>query len=284
MKKYVGIILLTAMLSMSFAGCGVAEIESSSDSDFETTTNAGTDASDEEVFTETEATEAATKEITEAVTDEVVTETTAEAVITEIVTEVSAETETSEIYQTKEVFALNGPMARKQSVNEFDNAGFAASFGMNDLTMAENGAYTLTVMIYGYEYFSADDILSLNVGDTIYCLGQPVVIETIEAADSRVKINGGIENGGRFFKTDDNTVYYESGMSDRKSYYSIGENTYTLSENFTMTDNAVMEYPKTYTAEEFAALSDDVYGFRNNNTIVNTVDGVISSIVRNYTP
>lgn len=69
-----------------------------------------------------------------------------------------------------------------------------------------------------------------------------------------------------------------------KSYYTIGVNSYTLAEDFTLTDNAVMESPKTYTASEFAALSDDVYGFRNRNTIVNTTDGVISSIVRNYTP
>ena len=155
---------------------------------------------------------------------------------------------------------------------------------MDKLVKNEEGAYTLTVKIYRYEYFSGDDILSLKTGDTVYCLGQPVKVETIETSEGMVRINGGIENGGRIFKTNDNTIYFESGMNDRKSYYIIGENTYTLSDNFTMTDNSVMESPKTYTAEEFAAFSDDAAGFRNSNTIVKTTDGMISSIVRNYIP
>ena len=303
MKKYLLSIILTAMLSMSLAGCGMTENESSSDSSGEKTTqteeSAATEAvsaettkeQEKEVSTEAVTTEAESEISTEAVTTAAESEVPTEAVTTEAESEVPTEAEIeisteapTETAEAKEVFALNGPMARKQNVSEFNNAKVPASFTMNDLVQAGDGTYTLTVTLYGYEYFSAKDITALTAGDTVYCLGTPVKVETAEISGDRVIINGGIENGGRVFRTNDNSVYYESGMNSAKSYYTIGVNTYTLAEDFTMTDNAVMESPKTYTADEFAALSDDVYGFRNRNTIVNTTDGVISSIVRNYTP
>ena len=303
MKKYLLSIILTAMLSMSLAGCGMTENESSSDSSGEKTTqteeSAATEAvsaettkeQEKEVSTEAVTTEAESEISTEAVTTAAESEVPTEAVTTEAESEVPTEAEIeisteapAETAEAKEVFALNGPMARKQNVSEFNNAKVPASFTMNDLVQAGDGSYTLTVTLYGYEYFSAKDITALTAGDTVYCLGTPVKVETAEISGDRVIINGGIENGGRVFRTNDNSVYYESGMNSAKSYYTIGVNTYTLAEDFTMTDNAVMESPKTYTADEFAALSDDVYGFRNRNTIVNTTDGVISSIVRNYTP
>lgn len=293
MKKYVSSILVTAMLSMSLVGCGASGKDNSSDSVDEAIVQAGAFVTEGTESSEAITTEAATETTTKAATTETATETTTEAATTETVTETTAESataseaateSTTETAEAKEVFALNGPLARKQSVKEFDNAEFAASFTMDKLVKNEEGAYTLTVKIYRYEYFSGDDILSLKTGDTVYCLGQPVKVETIETGEGMVRINGGIENGGRIFKTNDNTIYFESGMNDRKSYYIIGENTYTLSDNFTMTDNSVMESPKTYTAEEFAAFSDDAAGFRNSNTIVKTTDGMISSIVRNYIP
>ncbi len=310
MKKYLFAIILTAMLSTSLAGCGMTENKSSSNSAGEKTTQAETSSANEAVTTETETnemeketsaepvtteaeseipieavtTEAESEISTEPVTTEAETEIFTEIVTTDAVNETPAEEVTTEAEEAKEVFALNGPLARKQNVSEFNNAKVPASFTMNDLVQAYDGTYTLTVTLYGYEYFSAKDITALNVGDTVYCLGNPVKVETAEISGDRVIINGGIENGGRVFRTNDYSVYYESGMNDMKSYYTIGVNSYTLAEDFTMTDNAVMESPKTYTASEFAALSDDVYGFRNRNTIVNTTDGVISSIVRNYTP
>ena len=297
MKKYLFTIILTAMLSTSLAGCGMTENKSSSNSAGEKTTQAETSSANEAVTTETATnemekvtsaepvtTEAESEISTEPVTTEAETEIFTEIVTTDAVNETPAEEVTTKAEEAKEVFALNGPLARKQNVSEFNNAKVPASFTMNDLVQAYDGTYTLTVTLYGYEYFSAKDITALNVGDTVYCLGNPVKVETAEISGDRVIINDGIENGGRVFRTNDYSVYYESGMNDMKSYYTIGVNSYTLAEDFTLTDNAVMESPKTYTASEFAALSDDVYGFRNRNTIVNTTDGVISSIVRNYTP
>ena len=184
-----------------------------------------------------------------------------------------------------EIFALNGPLGRHQGVEEFDNAKFAASFGAGDFIKNADGTFTLTTMIYRYEMFSGEDIQSLKVGDTIWCLGKNVAVETIEVRDSGlIIVNGGIENGGRYFKTDENGLYFESGMNDRHSYYEIGENTYTLSADFVFTDNSDMDNPKTYTAEELMSLLTYDTHFVNSNTIVETSNGVVTAIVRNYIP
>lgn len=285
-------IIFAAMLSAALTGCaGTAE---------ETLTNSGSNAGTQAEVTEQsaeaeteKATEAETKKVTEAETEkatEAETEETTEAVTektTEAETEEAAETtaETAAAAEKNEVFALNGPLGRYQGPEEFGNASFAASFTEEDLVKADDGSLSLTVMIYRYELFSGDDITALKKGDVIWCLGHEVVVDTIETrADGTVIINGGIENGGRYFKTDDGAVYFESGMNDVKSYYEIGENTYPIAENFVLTDSSDLDNPVTYTAEEFSALDHGAAGFINSNTIVKTENDVITAIERVYIP
>ncbi len=261
--KRTNVIVTAALLSMILTGCGTAREEI-----------AGTSGSSIETQTNTEkSTEAETEKPTEAETAEVTEQTAA------------ATTAASAAAEPNEVFALNGPLGRYQSPDEFGNATFAASFTEEDLVKQDDGTLALTVMIYRYELFSGDDITALKKGDVIWCLGQEVVVDTIETTDSgTVVINGGIENGGRYFKTDDGAVYFESGMNDVKSYYEIGENTYTLAENFVLTDSSDLDNPVTYTAEEFLTLEHGPAGFINSNTIVKTENDVITAIERVYIP
>lgn len=266
--KHRNIILAAVLLSLSLTGCGTATEETAGTSS-SVETQAGTAE-----FPATETTEAATEQPTEAKTTEAATEKPTDA-----------EAEGAATAEQKAVFALNGPLARHQGVEEFDSASFAAAFDKADLVKAEDGSFSLTVMIYRYEQFSGNDISQLAQGDVIWCLGEEVVVETVETTDSgAVVINGGIENGGRVLKTEDGSIYFESGMNNRKSYYEIGENTYKLAADFVLTDNADPDAPATYTAEEFLAMEQDVTGFINANTIVETTDGVITAIERVYIP
>lgn len=272
MKKYIGIIVLTALLPLTGCGIEVEEISyTSTDSTVEQTTEAATEKTTAETTVESES------------QSETVADTAAP--------EINATTEPATVAQEttaaspNEIFALNGPLGRHQGVEEFDNAKFAASFGAGDFIKNADSTFTLTTMIYRYEMFSVEDIQSLKVGDTIWCLGKNVAVETIEVRDSGlIIVNGGIENGGRYFKTDENGLYFESGMNDRHSYYEIGENTYTLSADFVFTDNSDMDNPKTYTAEELMSLLTYDTHFVNSNTIVETSNGVVTAIVRNYIP
>lgn len=277
MKKYIGIMVLTALLSLT--GCGI-EVEKI-DNTAEQTTEAPAVGTTAETIIESESQSAtAAPEITTTTEAETTTVTQ-----TEPPTEPATTVQETTAASPNEIFALNGPLGRHQGVEEFDNAKFAASFGAGDFIKNADGTFTLTTMIYRYEMFSGEDIQSLKVGDTIWCLGKNVAVETIEVRDSGlIIVNGGIENGGRYFKTDENGLYFESGMNDRHSYYEIGENTYTLSADFVFTDNSDMDNPKTYTAEELMSLLTYDTHFVNSNTIVETSNGVVTAIVRNYIP
>lgn len=277
MKKYIGIMVLTALLSLT--GCGI-EVEKIDNTAEQTTEAPAVGTTAENIIESESQSENAALEITTTTEAETTTVTQTEP-STEPATAVQETTAAS----PNEIFALNGPLGRHQGVEEFDNAKFAASFGAGDFIKNADGTFTLTTMIYRYEMFSGEDIQSLKVGDTIWCLGKNVAVETIEVLDSGlIIVNGGIENGGRYFKTDENGLYFESGMNDRHSYYEIGENTYTLSADFVFTDNSDMDNPKTYTAEELMSLLTYDTHFVNSNTIVETSNGVVTAIVRNYIP
>ncbi len=268
-----------------------AETEESTEAETEKPTEAETEEpakAETKESNKAEADEPANTETEESTKAETVEPTKAEAEkSTEAETDepTKAETEESTKAEKIEVFALNGPLGRYQSPAEFGDAKFAASFTKDDLVKMDDGTLALNVMIYRYELFSGDDINALKEGDVIWCLGREVVIDTIKTTDyGAVVINGGIEYGGRVLKTNDGSVYFESGMNDVKSYYEIGENQYVLSDNFVFTDNSVFGESVTYTAEEFFAMDYGPAGFINSNTIVKTDNNVITSIERNYIP
>ena len=279
-------IAAAALLSMILTGCGSVTEEIAGNTGSSIETQAGTEKTTEaEKPAETE-TAAESESPTETETEKPTEAETEKPTEAETATEAAAETTAgTSAAEPNEVFALNGPLGRYQSPEEFGDASFAASFTKEDLVKRDDGTLALTVMIYRYELFSGDDIAALEKGDVIWCLGQEVVVDTIETrADGTVIINGGIENGGRYFKTDEGTVYFESGMNDVKSYYEIGENTYTLAEDFVLTDSSDLDNPCTYTAEEFLTMDHGAAGFINSNTIVKTENHVITAIERIYIP
>ena len=284
--KRTNMIAAAALLSMILTGCGSVTEEIAGNTGSSIETQAGTEKTTEaEKPAETE-TAAESESPTETETEKPTEAETEKPTEAETATEAAAETTAgTSAAEPNEVFALNGPLGRYQSPEEFGDASFAASFTKEDLVKRDDGTLALTVMIYRYELFSGDDIVALEKGDVIWCLGQEVVVDTVETrADGTVMINGGIENGGRYFKTDEGTVYFESGMNDVKSYYEIGENTYTLAEDFVLTDSSDLDNPCTYTAEEFLTMDHGAAGFINSNTIVKTENHVITAIERIYIP
>lgn len=291
MKKYIGIIMMAAMLSLTACGQSIEETANNLTGDTTTAEDTTSVSATEDITEETNekselqpATEAETTASETEMTTEAETEAATTVPETEPTTEPATTAEETPTAKPNEIFALNGPLGRHQGVEEFDNAKFAASFGADSFTKNWYGTVTLTTMIYRYEMFSNDDIQALKVGDTIWCLGKAVVVETLETLDSGlVIVNGGIENGGRCFRMEDG-VYCESGMNNVHSYYEIGENTYTLSADFVFTDNSDMDNPKTYTAEELMSILTWDTHFVKSNTIVETTDGVVTAIVRNYIP
>ena len=181
------------------------------------------------------------------------------------------------------------PMLSGNTLETMADASFPAAFTEADLKEAD-GVLTLTVTGYEEELFDAVAITNLKAGDTVVAGGEEYAVETVEQNENGlITVNGGEEQGGIDFATDDDGgVYYVEGLDDIHTYADLGTASLPLAETFVFTDNSDLEHPdREYSAEEFRQiLADDTngYGFEVNNTTVTVENGQITEIVRNYQP
>ena len=149
------------------------------------------------------------------------------------------------------------------------------------------GSNALTVTVYDYDLYDMVDIASLKGGDTIVIRGEEVVIEALEQDSfGGVLINGGPDMDGYLLRTDENTVYYEIGFNDAKSWQPVKELTATVSEDFTFTDASDPDKGTvTYSFADMAAADSQIYfPLHPSNTTVVIENGVILAMERFYTP
>lgn len=181
------------------------------------------------------------------------------------------------------------PLEASIAIDNLDSADFPASFDASSLQEAD-GAFSLELEVYDQEFFDAVDITTLAPGDKITAGGQEYTVETVEKSDTGlISVNGGLEQGGIDFATDDEGgVYYVEGLDDTHTYADLGKATLVLADNFTFTDNSDLDDPdKQYDAAGFRALlADDAngYGFSQYNTTVSVEGGVITEIQRSFRP
>lgn len=163
----------------------------------------------------------------------------------------------------------------------------AVSFDKGDAYVDENGVMQLKARVYTYDLYDMVDIAMLAVGDTIILRGEEVLVTDLVRTDSSaVQINGGLDMGGYELITNGHTVYFETGYSDVKTYFELGEAVLTVSEDFVLVDSAdPAGDAKTFT---FTDLSTDkvayIYGFDPNNTRIVIEGGAVTQMERVYTP
>ena len=163
-----------------------------------------------------------------------------------------------------------------------DNCTVAVS-----LEKAGIGSNALTVTVYDYDLYDMVDIATLKGGDTIVIRGEEVVIEALEQDSfGGVLINGGPDMDGYLLRTDENTVYYEIGFNDAKSWQPVKELTATVSEDFTFTDASDPDKGTvTYSFADMAAADSQIYfPLQPANTTAIIENSVIMAMERFYTP
>ncbi len=179
------------------------------------------------------------------------------------------------------------PLPVTIDMNNLTDCTVAVSFNKEDASVDENGKMQLKVKVYTYDLYDMVDIAMLAVGDTIVLRGEEILVSSLVRTDyGSLQINGGLDAGGYELVTNDNTVYFETGYSDVKTYFEVGEVTLPVSADFILTDNADLEgNEKTFTFED---LSTDkvayLYGFTPHNTRIVIQDGIITQMERIYTP
>ena len=179
------------------------------------------------------------------------------------------------------------PLPETLDVNALDNCTVAVSLEKGDVYVDDNGKMVMNLTVYSYELYDMVDIASLKENDVIVRRNEEVTITEVEhTASGLVRINGGEENGGFDLVSNDNTVYYESGMNDIKAYYELGKITLPVSVDFRYIDESEPEKEaKTYYSGDF--LTDYAgleYNFTPNNTTVVIEDGVIIAMNKVYMP
>ena len=179
------------------------------------------------------------------------------------------------------------PLPVTIDMNRLDNCTVAVSFEEGDAYVDDTGIMRLDVTVYTYDLYDMIDISLLEEGDTIVIRNQEVPVTSLERNElGLVIINGGEENGGYDFYTDESGVYYEMGFSDAKAYYPLGEATIRVSTDFEFIDSSDLEVgEKLFYPGDFLVEGAGIrYDFHANNTTVVIEDGQIIAMNRVYTP
>ena len=194
--------------------------------------------------------------------------------------------EDNSIEEVTETNTIISPLPVTIDINNLDNCTVAVSLEQGDAYVDDTGAMQMDVTVYTYDLYDMVDISSLKEGDVIVIREQEVKITSLERNEKELLINGGLDNGGYEFGTDDTTVWYECGYNDAKSYYELGEVTIRVSADMNFYDSSdldkgeVMYYPGDFLTDKAGI----VYHFVPGNTSIVIEDGMIIEMYRSYMP
>ena len=179
------------------------------------------------------------------------------------------------------------PLPAAIDINNLDNCTVAVSFEKGDVYVDDTGKAVMNMTVFAYDLYDMVDIANICENDVIVRLGEEVTVTDIERLESGlIRINGGEENGGFSLISDNNTVYFEVGMSDAKAYYELGKVILPVSVDFLYSDESdpysgvKVYYPGDFLIE--AELFE--YNFNPHNTSVVIENGMVMAMKKVYTP
>ena len=172
------------------------------------------------------------------------------------------------------------------TMDNLQDATIAVSFEEGDVYVDDTGKLQMEAKIYTYDKYDMVDIAMLKVGDTIVTHAGEVKVTALErSAAGTVYVNGGLDNGGFDLVTDDCGVFFETGYSDVKSWYQVGEATIRVSVDFKGLDTSnpdageVVLYPGSFLVGEVSN-----YDFTPHNTTIRIENGQVMELTRVYMP
>jgi hypothetical protein len=179
------------------------------------------------------------------------------------------------------------PLASTLDINNLTDCTVAVSLNKGDVYVDDAGIMQMKVTVYDYDLYDMVDISQLKEGDTIVIGKKDVMISSLERNRAgSVIINGGLDQGGHELITDDSGVFYETGYSDVKSYYSLGESTIRVSTDFEYSDKSILDAEeKVYYPGDFLTEDSGIdYNFTPHNTNIIITAGQVIAMNRVYVP
>ena len=206
----------------------------------------------------------------------------------------STATEKQESQQTTELqnpeeesTAVVTPLPVTIDITKLENCMVAISLEKGDFYKDKTGVVMMDVTVFVYDLYDMVDVALMKEGDTILRGQEEVLISSIERKeDGHVLINGGLDKGGFELYTEGNTVYYEQGYSDAKSYYELGKVTLPVSTDFIYNDASDLDKDAViFRAEDFLNDAAGIhYYFNANNTTIQIEKGYVTAMTRVYVP
>lgn len=199
---------------------------------------------------------------------------------------VQKEAENNNIESVTETYNTISPLPGSIDINNLDNCTLPVSLEKGDAYVDDTGAMQMDVTVYTYDLYDMVDINSLKEGDTIIIRNQEIEVNSLERLEKEILINGGFDNDGYEFRTDDTTVWYEYGYSDSKFYYELGDATIRVSAEMNFYDSSDLDKGEvTYYPGDFLTDKAGItYHFVPENTEIVIVDGKIVEMYRTYIP
>ena len=198
----------------------------------------------------------------------------------------------AEVTETISTTAVTEPSASKiyplpdTTMDHLNDAILSISLEEGDAYVDDTGKMQMDVKIYSYDKYDMVDVSMLKVGDILVTHAGEVEITALSRRENgTVLINGGLDENGMDLITDETGVFYESGYSDVKNWYPIGEATIRVSVDFQYYDTSdpdrgeVLYYPGDFL---IGAVTD--YHFTPYNTTIRVENGQIMEMFRVYTP
>ena len=179
------------------------------------------------------------------------------------------------------------PLPVTVDVKNLVDCTVAVSLEKGDFYTDENGAVMMDVTVFVYDLYDMADVALIKEGDTILRGKDKVLITSVERNESgTVLINGGLDKGGFELYTQENTVYYERGYSDTKSYYELGKASLPVAPGFVYKDASDLDnQPAIFGAEDFINDAEGIdYYFNASNTSIQIENGYVTAMTRVYRP
>jgi len=191
------------------------------------------------------------------------------------------------------------PIASTIDLNQLADGNYHVSFSADQLQETADG-YALTVDIYEYDRYWAEDILNLAPGDVLITCGRKLPVETVdlvineENEDFYVEVNDIYPDDSEDWllliceEYDVDKIYHAERDSKRPLYQKVGTVTLPLNNTMEYADYVFdMENPQRgFGAEEFTQhLAECSIGeYWAIDTMLSLDQGEVVMIVRNWIP
>lgn len=200
--------------------------------------------------------------------------------------EAESATESSETIQHNVI----KPLKMNLDVDNIEDAILNAAYSLTDIDIEKK---EITLTLYEQDIYDAIELHTMQVGDSIIVADEVYPVDKITSENEFIDINDGYTESefGMTFMPNDGGTYRTLLLDDYATYSYITTKTFSLSDEFTLTDYTYGDYGNEGTKtdlnnwDEFTkTLEDWDTEFYYTNTTVRIVNNEVVEINRHWVP